>query len=98
MFQNNARAVCAGVRVSDRLRISAKSARNAGELNAGAGAGRNCAPEVKRYGLTPPNVAPAGGPLAVHIPGPTGTVPVQGAVKRSVFRCSTIALPASAPM
>ena len=28
-----------------------------------------------------PGVAPAGGPLAIHLPGPTGTVPVHGAVK-----------------
>ena len=26
------------------------------------------------------HMVPAGGPLAIHIPGPTGTVPVQGAV------------------
>src|SRR5688500_20289198 len=71
-------------------RTSPRSVRKPGELNAGGGGGRNCAPDVIRYGLTPPNVAPPGGPLALHSPGPTGTVPVHGAVKRSVFRRSTI--------
>src|ERR687895_678502 len=79
------------------VRISVLSARNAGELNAGGGGGRNCAPDVSRYGLTPPNVTPAGGPFAGHIPGPTGTVPVHGALKRSVLSCSTIAAPVISP-
>ena len=43
-------------------------------------------PDVSKYGVTPPNVGPAGGPFATHIPGPVGTVPVQGVVKRSFFR------------
>src|SRR5688572_25562677 len=96
--QNSALARCASVRVADIIVISARSALNAAEPNAGGAPGRNCAADARKYGVTPPNVAPAGGPFAVHIPGPVGTEPVHGVVKRSAFSRSTIDAPAARPM
>src|SRR6185295_9088205 len=89
---------CVCVRFTAIVLISARSVRNAAEPNAGGGGDRNWLPDVSTYGVTPPNVAPAGGPFAIHIPGPVGTVPVHGVVKWSFFVRSTIAVPAARPI
>lgn len=73
-----------------------------GRARAGGGAGRNCAPEVRVYGLTAPKVPPAGGSeLGVQMPGPVGAGSCHATLKPSILRCSMIgaaaAEPASAP-
>jgi hypothetical protein len=69
----------------------------AAEPNAGGGGERNCEVLFRKYGLTPPRLAPPGAPFAIQKPGPTGTVPVQGSEKPSLIRCATISLPTARP-
>src|SRR5688572_4641153 len=97
MFQYNAIARWASVRFTARFLISARSALNAVDWNAGGAAGRNCEPDIISIGVTPPNVAPAGVPLLRHLSGPVCTLPSQGVVNLSALSRSTIAAPAARP-
>src|SRR5438093_13549721 len=84
---------CAGVRVSDIARISARSAWNAVDPNAGGGADRNWLAEVRNHGRTPGNCPPAtvgGVVLLVQNPAPSGMVPAKGVAKPSAMPRVTI--------
>lgn len=90
--QNRAMLSCAAVRVSEILRTSARSATNFVDPNAGGAPGRNWLPDLRKKVWACPRVAKAGGvaPASQH-PSQTGTVPVQGAKKRSPWRMQVAA-------
>src|SRR5947208_17148436 len=93
-------STCAAVRVSDIARISARSAWNAVDPDAGGGADRNWLAEVRNHGRTPGNCPPAtvgGVVLLVQKPAPSGIVPAKGVAKPSAMARVTISAPAARP-
>src|SRR5687768_13979600 len=85
-FHRCAIFVCSGVRSRATRRTSSIAALNAGESKAGGGPGRNWAAESMSHGRALTRAIPRGGmPRALyHMPGPVGTVPLQGSAKFAV--------------